>query len=178
MSDRRQGRTQAIERNVQAQMTDTRFNWLRGRTGRRTLVVAMAVTIALVPVAWVAGGSLWGIVSVCVAALLWWALRISVRTVADLPAEFLDERQERVRDRAYVEAYRILAAIAVVGASAGLLAFIVLGQDPDTWSVTLSWNAVSAIFWTLTAAALALPSMVLAVMDRPESVDRDEDALA
>lgn len=173
MSDRRQSRTQAIERNVQAQMTDTRLNALRGRTGRQTLVAAMAVAIVLVPVAWVAGGSLWGILAVCVAALLWWALRISVRTVADLPAEFLDERQERVRDRAYVEAYRILAAIAVVGASAGLVAFIVLGQDPDTWAVTLSWNAVSAIFWTLTAAALALPSMVLAVMDRPEKREPD-----
>lgn len=175
MSDRRAGRTQAIERNVRAQMTDTRFNWLRRRTGRRVLVAAMAVAIALGPVAWIAGGSVWGIISVCVAALLWWALRISVRTVADLPAEFLDERQERVRDRAYVEAYRILAAIAVVGASAGLLAFIVLGQDPDTWSVSLSWDAVSAIFWALTSSALALPSMVLAVMDRPEGPDRDED---
>lgn len=174
MSDRRAGRTQALERNVEAQMTDTRFNWLRRRTGRRVLVVAMAVTIAVGPVAWIAGGSVWGIASVCATALLWWALRISVRTVADLPAEFLDERQERVRDRAYVEAYRILAAIAVVGASAGLLAFIVLGQDPDTWSLTLSWNAVSAIFWALTASALALPSMVLAITDRPESAEHYE----
>jgi hypothetical protein len=174
MSDRRQGRARAIERNVQIQMTDTRFNWMRRRTGRRALVGAMAVTIALGPVAWTLGGSLWGILSVCAAALVWWSLRISVRTVADLPTEFLDERQERARDRAYVEAYRILAAIAVGGASVGLLAFIVLGQDPDTWAVTLSWDAVSAVFWLLTASALALPSMVLAVLDRPETVEHDD----
>ena len=80
-----------------------------------------------------------------VAAGVWGLLRVSVRTIADLPDEYLDERQERVRNRAYVEAYRLLATIAVVGSSAGLVAFIVLGQDPDTWAVTLSWNAVSAI---------------------------------
>lgn len=164
-----------MEERVDRQMTDTRFNRLRGRTGRRVLVGAMALTIALMPVAWVAGGSLWGIASVVVGAILWWALQVSVRTVADLPEEYLDERQERIRNRAYVEAYRILAAIAVLGASAGLLAFIVLGQDPDTWAVTLSWNAVSAIFWVLTASALALPSMVLAIRDRPEAPDEQED---
>lgn len=169
--DRREARTRALERQVEQQMTDTRFNALRGRRGRQVLVVGTAVVIALGPVAWLVGGSLWGIASVVVAALLWWALRLSVRTVADLPEEFLDERQERVRDRAYLDAYRVFAAVMVVGSSTGLVAFIVLGQDPDTWSVSLTWNGVSAIFWAVTALALALPSMALAVRERPEQPD-------
>jgi hypothetical protein len=171
MSERRQAREQAMERRVEQQMTDTRFNGLRGRAGRRALVAAMTVAIVVGPVAWLVGGSVWGIVSVVVSAALWWALQISVRTVADLPEEYLDERQRRVRDRAYVEAYRIFAGLMVIGASAGLVAFIVLGQDPDTWSIALTWDAVSAIFWAVMASALALPSMVLAVRERPELPD-------
>lgn len=171
MSERKQAREQAMERRVEQQMTDTRFNGLRGRTGRRALVAAMAVAIVVGPVAWLVGGSVWGILSVILSAALWWALQISVRTVADLPEEYLDERQRRVRDRAYVEAYRIFAGLMVLGASAGLVAFIVLGQDPDTWSIALTWDAVSAIFWAVMASALALPSMVLAVRERPERPD-------
>lgn len=174
MSVRKEAREQAMQRRVDRQMTDTRFNVLRGRVGRRVLVGLMIVVIVLGPVAWLAGGSLWGIVSVVAAAVLWWALQISVRTVADLPEEFLDERQERVRDRAYVEAYRIFAGVMVVGASAGLVAFIVLGQDPDTWAITLTWDAVSAVFWAVMACALAMPSMVLALRERPEEPDRAE----
>jgi len=54
----------------------------------------------------------------------------------------------------------------VVLASAGLLAFIALGKDPDTWTIDLSWNACMAVFWTVLGCALALPSMVLALRDR------------
>jgi hypothetical protein len=177
MSRREGGRAVVTQERVDRQLRDTRFNRLRGRHARRVLVGAMTATIALMPVAWLAGGSVWGIASVVLAAILWWALQVSVRTVADLPEEYLDERQERVRNQAYVEAYRILAAIAVLGSSAGLLAFIVLGQDPDTWTVTLSWNAVSAIFWVLTASSVALPSMVLAMRERPETPDDQEEPL-
>lgn len=168
MNERRRAREAAVERNAERQMTDTRFDALRGRTGRRVLVAGMTASIVLGPVAWLAAGSLAGIASVIISAALWWALQLSVRTVADLPAQYLDERQERVRDRAYLEAYRILAALVVVLASAGLLAFIVLGQDPDTWAITLTWNGCMAIFWVIVAAALALPSMVVAVREPPE----------
>ncbi|MDI1289428.1 MAG: hypothetical protein PSX37_05690 [bacterium] len=41
---------------------------------------------------------------------------------------------------------------------AALVAFVVLGQDPGTWSVAMTWNAVIAAF----RVVLALPSLVLA----------------
>jgi len=103
---------------------------------------------------------------VIAAAVVWWMLRMSVRLVADLPEQYLDERQADLRNRSYVESYRWFAGLVVLLCSAGLLAFIVLGEDPDTWKVAVSYNAVMGLFWMLEAAALSIPSIVLALRDR------------
>jgi len=42
----------------------------------------------------------------------------------------------------------------------------VLGENPDTWNITLSYNAVMGLFWMLEAAALSIPSIVYALRDR------------
>jgi len=42
----------------------------------------------------------------------------------------------------------------------------VLGEDPDSWNITLSYNALMGIFWMIEAAALSIPSIVLALRDR------------
>jgi hypothetical protein len=89
-----------------------------------------------------------------------------VRTIADLPEDYLDERQAALRNAAYVEAYQWLGGLVGLLASAGLLAFIVLGQDPDTWSLSITWDAAMAIFWVVLGLVLALPSMVLALRAR------------
>jgi hypothetical protein len=115
---------------------------------------------------WVLFGSIPGILAVLVGIVVWWLLRMSVRLVADLPEEYLDERQSTLRNRLYVDAYRWFGGLVVLLASAGLVAFIVLGEDPDTWRVALSYNGVMGIFWMLEAAALSIPSIVLALKDR------------
>ena len=91
---------------------------------------------------------------------------MSVRLVADLPEEYLDERQTDLRNGMYVESYRWFAGLVIILASWGLLAFIILGEDPDTWRVSPSYNAVMGLFWMLEAAALTIPSIVLALRDR------------
>lgn len=91
-----------------------------------------------------------------------------MREVADLPDRFLGERQLAFRNQVYVEAYGWFAGVMVVLASAGLIAFVALGEDPDTWTVDLSWNSCMAVFWTVMGCALALPSMVLALRDRQD----------
>jgi len=48
------------------------------------------------------------------------------------------------------------------------VAFIALGEDPDTWTVDLTWDWCMALFWTVMASALSLPSMVLAIRDRED----------
>jgi hypothetical protein len=142
-------------------LADERYDVLRGTAARRTLVAAFLVALALLPVAF-SVGSLPGLLGVAVAGGLWIALRISVRVVADLPDEVLDERQRALRDQAYVRAYRWLSGFVVLLGSSALIAFIVLGQDPDTWRVTIAWDQAMALFWVALGLTLALPSISLA----------------
>lgn len=172
--DARQRNEAALAANAERLLHDDHFAILRTRRARVGLVVASCSTIVLMVPAWTLGGSIVGIVTVMVAAAAWWLLKLSVRDVADLPDRFLDERQLAVRNQVYFEAYRWFAGVTVVLASAGLLAFIVRGEDPDTWTVELTWEWCMSLFWTLMACALALPSMVLALRDR-EDVLADPD---
>ena len=156
----------AVEEMAETVMRDTRWDWLRTRRSRIALVVLMVVALAANAIAWLII-PLAGIVFVLIAAVIWWALRMSVRVVADLPEEYLDERQNRVRDRAYVEAYRLFAGVTLVAATAALVLFIIASTD-DQWTVTLTYGGVMAAFWTFEGLALALPSMVIALRERGE----------
>lgn len=156
----------SLERQVDSVMRDTRFDWLRTRRSRIALVALMIVVLVANAAAWLLI-PLAGIVFVLIGAVVWWALRMSVRVVADLPEEYLDERQNQVRDRAYVDAYRWFAAVTLVAATAGLVLFIIFSTD-DQWTVTLSYGGLMAAFWTFEGLALALPSMALALRERGE----------
>jgi ABC-type transport system involved in cytochrome bd biosynthesis fused ATPase/permease subunit len=147
-------------------MADTHYDWLRTRRARVALVVGYVACLGLVTVCYLAIGSIAGIVAVLLAICVWVLLRLSVRTIADLPEEYLDERQAALRNAAYVEAYQWLGGLMGLLASGALVAFIVLGQDPDTWSVGITWNAAMAIFWVVLGMVLALPSLVLALRSR------------
>lgn len=165
-SSRKQKNEELVAERAARLMADTKFQWLRTRPARLTLAATMIALIVIIPITWTTLGSIAGIVAVGLATVVWWMLRISVREVADLPEEFLDERQVTVRNRIYVESYRWFAGLVVIVASAGLLAFIVLGQDPDTWQVSLSYDGVMGLFWMMEAAALSIPSIILALRDR------------
>ena len=165
-TSRKEKNEQVVAARVEAIMADTRFAGLRKRPARVALAVTMIALIGIIPLVWVLFGSIPGILAVIAGVVTWWMLRMSVRLVADLPEQYLDERQSTLRNRLYVDAYRWFGGLVVVLASTGLLAFIVLGEDPDTWKVALSYNAVMGIFWMLEAAALSIPSIVLALTDR------------
>jgi hypothetical protein len=149
-------------------LTDTRFAQLRTRRARLALVAAQIASIAVVPVAWVALGAIGGIVAVVVALGVLYLLRRSVRVIADMPDHLLDERQLTLRNAMYVEAYRYLAGLVVIMASAGLIAFVVHADDTDTWAVELTWDNVMAVFWVIQILALALPTMAIAIRDGGE----------
>jgi len=165
-TSRRDKREHLVAERTARIMADVRFQRLRTRPARILLASSMSALVLVIPAAWIGVGSPAGIVAVGVGAAVYWLLRMSVRLVADLPEEFLDERQVELRNRAYVESYRWLGGLAVILASAGLLAFIILAKDPDTWRVELSYDMVMGIFWMVTAAALSIPSIVLALRDR------------
>lgn len=158
----------AVEARARRVLTDTRFARLRTRRARVGLVVGQIAFVVLTPIAWLAGGAIPGIVAVIAALVVLALLRRSVRVVADLPEEYLDERQLALRNEMYVEAYRYLAGIVVVLASAGLITFMVQADDTDTWTVDLTWNSVMAAFWVVQLLALALPSMAVALREGDE----------
>jgi hypothetical protein len=149
-------------------LTDTRFARLRTRRARIGLVAAEIALIIVTPVAWIALGAIAGILAVVAALAVLYLLRRSVRVVADMPDHLLDERQLSVRNAMYVEAYRYLAALVVIMASAGLVAFVVQADDTDTWNVDLTWNGVMAVFWVIQTLALSLPTIALALRDGDE----------
>lgn len=166
----RPSRDERLEQAAEAALRDTRWNALRTRPARLALVAALAVVVVGMIPAWVLLPSWAALLVVIVAAILWVAIRVSVRVVADLPDEFLDERQNRVRDRAYVEAYRWLSAVAVAGAAAGLVLLLLTG-DGERLLLDVSFGWVQGVFWTVETLVLVLPSVILALREpgeRPE----------
>jgi len=164
-SPRSRRNEQAVAEMADSVMRDTRFDWMRTRAARRGIVALMIAMLVAMPVAWMTLPSLAALGVVGLAAIVWWALRMSVRVVADLPEEYLDERQARERDRAYVDAYRWFAGITLAAATVALVWFVVVSID-DAVLVEVTWNGAMAVFWTFEGLALALPSMVLALRER------------
>jgi hypothetical protein len=156
----------AVAASAERLMADTRYDRYRTRRARLGLVALYLVCLVLVPVAYLGLGQLAGLIAVMVGAGVWSLLRVSVRTIADLPDEYLDERQLAVRNASYVESYRYLGSAVALAMTVGLIAFIVNGTELDTWAVTLTWEGVMATFWVFLGLSLGLPSMVLALNDR------------
>jgi hypothetical protein len=156
----------AVAANAEKLMADTAYDRYRTRRARVLLVVGYLALLVLIPVAYLALNAFVGLLVVLVTAGVWGLLRVSVRTIADLPDEYLDERQLAVRNASYVESYRYLGGAVALAATVGLFAFIINGTELDTWAVTLTWEGAMATFWVFLGLALGLPSMVLALNDR------------
>ena len=158
-----------LERKVERVQHDQRFQWLRSRRARRILVIISALLCVGIIPAFAQGGAVVGIIVTIAAAVSWWALRMSVRTVADLPDRFLDERQRAMRDRAYLDAYRIYASIIGGLAVIGMVIFVFVSEN-DAVTLTTTWNqGMGGVMFVLVLAQV-LPSMVVAWRDRGESV--------
>jgi len=156
----------AVEASAERLMADTAYDRYRTRRARLLLVGGYLALLVLIPVAYLAINQFVGLLVVLVATGVWMLLRVSVRTIADLPDEYLDERQLAVRNASYVESYRYLAGAVAVAGTIGLIAFIINGSELDTWAVTLTWGGAMSTFWVFLGLALGLPSMVLALNDR------------
>ena len=160
----RERNERAVADMAETVMRDTRFDWMRTRRARVSIVAVMIALLVAIPVAWMTLPALAALGVIALAAVVWWALRMSVRVVADLPDEYLDERQARVRDRAYLEAYRWFAGITLLAASAALVWFVGTSEN-DLVTVDITWAGAMAVFWTFEGLALTLPSMVIAVRE-------------
>lgn len=160
----RRTRSEATAASAHKVLADRRYDRLRTPGARIAIAVGAIAVIVLVPPAFAVSSTL-GLGLVCATFAAWVLLRLAVRTIADLPDDFLDERQRTVRDAAYREAYTWFAGLAVLLATAGLIAFTVRSTD-DALTITLSWDAVFPWAWVVIAASMCLPSIVLALRDR------------
>jgi uncharacterized membrane protein len=158
---------EGVTRNeVVRSLADTRFNSLRTRKSRRVLVVALSTLLTLeVAASWLpkTPAMIVGDIGFFLILFGYFAIRSSVRHVADSPDELLDERQIRVRDRSYLHAYRIMAgAFALVLLAISSRSYSSGARSGEGW-VSL-WNLWMAVFLLMAA----LPSMVIAWTDSGE----------
>jgi len=158
------------QRKIERVMGDQMFQWTRTTTMRRILAaVAALLCVGIIP-AFAAGGGVVGIVVTLAAWAAWGLLRVSTRTVADLPDRFLDERQRAARNRAYRHAYLILGWVVAGAATIGLIAFVAVAEN-DAATLTITWDRAIGLVMSLTLLVSLLPSVVVAWSEPGESAD-------
>lgn len=159
-----------LEAKVVRAQSDQRFQWLRTRVARRVLVIVSGLLVLSLIPGYAQGGTLIGTGILIATWACWLALRVSVRTVADLPDRFLDERQRALRDRAYVGAFRVYAWIVGALVTVGLIAFIMV-QENDQVTLTTTWSQAFGLCIFVITLPILLPSMVVAWLDASEVRD-------
>lgn len=106
-----------------------------------------------------AASGLTRIVAILVFFVSYVLLRRHVQTAADLPDDRLDERERGLRDRSYLQSYRLLGA--AVAVSLVLAVFANAGAVRDSiGDLVVAWDSVLGALLLL---SLVLPSAVLAV---------------
>lgn len=152
----------AADRYADQIMRDTRWDGLRSRRARRALVVMFLALLALTGALYLSGLAAVGLVVLVLTIGTWVLLRLAVRTIADLPDEYLDERQATVRDQAYLQSYRVLAGVVAVALSLLLLWVIVVADTGDVATLIVSEDDVLGVLWVGLGLVLALPSIIVA----------------
>lgn len=158
-----------VAANIDRLMRDTKWNTLRTARSQKLLVVLGALSLVASPILfwfedYIKPGI--GIVSVLPIFLTWWALRLSVRLVADAPDEYLDEFQIKQRDRTYLQSFRVLAG--VVSTLAVALMVVTISKDVSSlegveyYQFSLTFGQVNAIIWSILGSTILIPNMVLA----------------
>ena len=159
------------ERKVERVMSDRLFQWTRTRTMRRALAVVSGILCFGILPAFTLGGWIIGAVVTVTAWAAWGLVRMSIRTVADLPDRFLDERQRAVRNRSYVHAYLILGwIVASMVTIVPIVVTVLTGADAtsvDT-TITITFDQAIGLALSVTLLVSLLPSMVVAWLDSGE----------
>ena len=146
---------------VRQEMVDRiRVRTLRPLATHRTRTVLAHAYLAAVALACASALVLRGLatvsiqlVAVVAAAGLWVALRRATRLVADAPEWALDELMVRLRNRAFVTAYQLLAAVAV------LASCVLFLSGPSG----VGEPVATALGWAVFGAAWGLPLVTTAV---------------
>ena len=92
-------------------------------------------------------------------------LRLSIRSVADLPDRFLDERMRSLRSVAYYRAYLVVSA-ALTAFAVALMALWIFNDlgtsNTEGIQLSIGWNSLQAIVWLILGTTMITPSAVVA----------------
>lgn len=149
------------ERVARRAMEDTRLDGLRTLARRRWLVLGWVLVTAASVAAILLDEPLVQLAAIAVGGGAVWLLRRVVRLVADLPDDFLDERQVATRDRVYRRAYSIVTSTVVAVVMVASIAW-----DAARIPFELAPVHLDALFWAVLLAALGTPSAVYAWTQR------------
>ncbi len=89
------------------------------------------------------------------------------RSMAQAPDAQLDERQVRIRDRAFLVAYQLFASLTLLG-----LIVVAIGSDVIDSPITLTYDIMQPVIWGAILYAIVLPSAVVAWQE--PDLDREE----
>ena len=145
-------------------MNDTRWDFLRTPIVRRALAM-FAYLAVLFNCGMYLFGTYVGLIGLAVLFGAYLLLRISIRSVADLPEKYLDERLRSVRAGTYYRSY--LLVVGLLTTAAGLLMGILVANDIATdgssaLHFSLDWNTSQAIIWFILGITMVTPSAILA----------------
>jgi hypothetical protein len=152
----------ATKKRAQKLLSDTEHDRLRTRRGLAAVVaayIAAAVVMAVVSVK----APPFTVVAIGLWAATLVMLRLAVRSQADLPDEVLDERMRSEREYAYLTAYRGVSGALVF---AVLIALFVVVRRKEMGVVSLNYDAMNAVFWSLLSLVTGAPSISLALLHR------------
>lgn len=162
-------KSKRVAKNIDTVMHDTKWDVIRTARSQRVLVILGVLSLVGAPTLFwfedfIKPGI--GILAVIPIFLIWWLLRISVRLVADAPDEYLDELQVRQRDRTYLHAFRILAAL-VSGLAVALMIFVISMDyksigSVDYYEISLTFGQVNSVIWAILGSVILVPNLVLA----------------
>lgn len=146
---------------------DTRWNFTRTLTARRTLVV-IVLTLLLIT-----NQAFWhitdstdflrtiGFGAIILQLIVFGLLRVSVRVIPETPSEFIDEREIRQKEQAYFYAYKIVEILLTLLFIAFFLNFII---TDGSWINGVAWtsNKFVAVTGVSIGAIGVLPTVLMA----------------
>ena len=149
-------------------------------TRRRNIVLlyalyplsSAALNHAIGPTSWFAMAHLTLTVVLAAALGIPHVLRVGHAIADDIDTR-LDERRLALRNAAYLDAYRVVATVMLLG-----IIWIALGVDKSLWWMPKTFNEWNIVFWGVIALTLTLPLAFLSRREPDRADDREEAEVA
>jgi serine phosphatase RsbU (regulator of sigma subunit) len=159
------------KKEVIESLTDAKPSIFRNQKNRKVLVAMLSLSIILLSMTIFIEQpkikSYAEFILMAAIVIFYLILRKAVRLLADAPTELLDERQIKLRNNAYLYAYRWMIYIAI----AYFVLYILVGSQVSNSIVPEFKPHISSSLFSICAWMAVLPSMVIAWVTPSEDND-------